>query len=82
MFCVYILHSKTRLKYYVGQTNNIDDRLRRHNSGLVSSTKHSIPWDLVYMIQFARRSEAVLLERKIKKRGIRRYLIDINFLDI
>ncbi|WP_415831470.1 GIY-YIG nuclease family protein, partial [Flavobacterium terrigena] len=31
-------------KYYIGQTNNMEDRLRRHNSGYSLSTKNGIPW--------------------------------------
>jgi putative endonuclease len=34
---------------------------------------------LIYKIQFSTRSEAMLLEQKIKKRGAKRYLEDIGF---
>jgi predicted GIY-YIG superfamily endonuclease len=37
------------------------------------------PWKIVYQIQFPTRSEAVILEQKIKKRGAKRYLEDIGF---
>ncbi|MBS7255587.1 GIY-YIG nuclease family protein [Flavobacterium branchiicola] len=79
MFFVYILYSSTKEKFYIGQTNDIDDRLKRHNSGQSLSTKNGIPWKLVYKIQTSSRSEAVNLETKIKKRGAKRHLQDINF---
>ncbi|MCZ8198788.1 MAG: GIY-YIG nuclease family protein [Flavobacterium sp.] len=79
MYCVYIIFSEVLSKYYTGQTNNIDDRLRRHNNGLSSSTKSGKPWVLIYKIEFKTRSEAMLLELKIKKRGAQRYLTDIGF---
>ena len=31
---VYILYSKSLDKYYTGQTNNLKDRLKSHNSGM------------------------------------------------
>ena len=79
MYTVYILFSNTSLKYYTGQTNNLENRLYRHNSGLSLFTKSGKPWTLIYQIQFNNRSEAVQLESKIKKRGAKRYLEDISF---
>jgi len=79
MYFTYILYSQAKSKFYVGQTNDINDRLKRHNSGESLSTKHGVPWKLIYSIELATRSEAVLLETKIKKRGAKRYLEDIGF---
>ncbi|MCF6213727.1 MAG: GIY-YIG nuclease family protein [Flavobacteriaceae bacterium] len=78
-YCVYILYSKKRLKYYVGQTHNIKERLERHNNGIVSSTKNGFPWELIKTIEVESRSEAMKLEKKIKKRGIERFLKDNQF---
>jgi putative endonuclease len=79
MYTVYVLFSKSSLKYYTGQTDNLENRLFRHNSGLSLSTKSGKPWELIYQNQFYTRSEAMLLEQKIKKRGAKRYLEDISF---
>ncbi len=75
---VYILFSERLLKYYVGQTSDIEKRLIRHNKGYVKSTKRGIPWELIYKIEVLNRSEALILELKIKKRGAKRY-IDNHF---
>ena len=75
---VYILYSEKRSRYYVGQTADIDKRLKRHNLGVVPSTKSGAPWKLVLQIEVLSRSEAVVLERRIKKRGAKRY-IDNHF---
>ncbi len=56
---VYILFSETRSRYYVGQTTDIDKRLKRHNGGIVPSTKGGIPWKLVLQIPVDSRSEAI-----------------------
>lgn len=77
---VYILYSESLQKYYTGQTQNLEERLARHNKGLVKSTKNGKPWVLVHSIVCGLRSEAMLLEKKIKKRGAKRYLNDINIL--
>jgi putative endonuclease len=79
MYIVYILFSKSSLKHYTGQTDNLENRLQRHNSGLSLSTKNGKPWNLIYSIEVSTRSEAMLLEQKIKKRGAKRYLEDIGF---
>ena len=78
MFTVYILFSKIRSRYYVGQTSDIDKRLERHNQGKVPSTKSGLPWEIVLQFEVNSRSEALQLEKKIKKRGAKRF-IDNHF---
>ena len=73
---MYILFSKKRNRYYVGQTQDFEARFERHNKALVKSTKGGIPWIRVHTIEVTNRSEALTLERKIKKRGIKRFLED------
>ena len=75
---VYILYSETRSRYYSGQTADIKDRLIRHNQGREKSTKNGKPWRMVWHTQVADRSEALKLEIKIKKRGAKRFLEDLD----
>ena len=74
MFYVYILYSEVIREYYCGQTNDLTDRIRRHNSGETQSIKHGLPWKLIGFLSFATRAEAMKMERSIKKRGIARWL--------
>ncbi|MCE3279582.1 MAG: excinuclease subunit [Bacteroidetes bacterium] len=74
MFIVYIIYSRSLEKYYTGQTNNIQDRLLRHNSGQGKYSKNGMPWEMVWTSQVATRSEAMKLENQIKKQGAKRYL--------
>ncbi len=76
---VYIIHSEKLDKYYVGSTQDIDVRLKIHNTGASKFTKSGIPWTIVHAVDCINRTEALRLEKKIKKRGIKRYLIDIGF---
>jgi putative endonuclease len=65
-YFVYIL--KSDLGYsYIGQTSNLDDRLRRHNSNRSTYTKHKGRWSLIASASLPSRSEAVQLERKLKE---------------
>ena len=73
-YYVYILQSDTTGRYYCGQCNNVNNRLKRHNAGEMKSTKAGCPWSLIGYLEFDRRSEAVQMERKIKARGIGRWL--------
>ncbi|CAG5082847.1 GIY-YIG nuclease family protein [Parvicella tangerina] len=66
MHYIYILFSETLDKYYKGQTNNIQNRLARHNAGYEKYTKNGTPWKLVCLIEKKSRSEAVILEKKLK----------------
>ncbi len=73
-YYVYILLSRTKLRYYVGQTQDFEKRFKRHNKGNVSSTKSGLPWELIKLIELESRSEAMILEKRIKNRGIERFL--------
>ena len=67
MYFVYILYAEKFDRYYIGQTDNLELRLSRHNSGRVKSTKHYIPWKLKYYEEFEFRGEALKRERFLKK---------------
>jgi putative endonuclease len=48
MHRLYILRSIRFKKNYTGVTKNIEKRLKKHNAGLVKSTKHWRPWIVIY----------------------------------
>ena len=79
MFYVYILFSSSLDKFYVGQTKCLEKRLADHNRGGSPFTKKGSPWKLVASFPLSSRYEAIRLESRIKSRGIKRYLQDINF---
>ncbi|WP_421874750.1 GIY-YIG nuclease family protein [Marinoscillum sp.] len=65
-FFVYILYSESADKYYKGQTNNLEDRLKRHNAGAEVATVKGRPWKVVWSTEKESRSEAIILEKKLK----------------
>ena len=78
-FEFHFLCSETKQRYYAGQTQDVEKRLMRHNKGLVRSTKSGMPWKVVKVFETENRSEALKLEKKIKKRGIKRFLDDHQY---
>lgn len=52
--------------FYKGQCSNMNERLKRHNSGYEFATKLGIPWVLLWLTQKKTKSEAVKLELKLK----------------
>ena len=66
MHYVYILQSKKDGKYYIGYTSNLESRLAYHNSGQQRSTKHRIPFEMVYFEKYETRREALKREKEIK----------------
>jgi putative endonuclease len=65
-FYVYILYSEPFDKFYIGQTNDFDERLRRHNNGSEKFTSPYLPWTAQCVIEKLTRSEAMTLEKKLK----------------
>jgi len=58
MFYVYILKSIKDQNGYIGTTDNLENRLMRHNKGEVKSTKYRRPFILIYNEEFDTLSEA------------------------
>jgi len=65
-YSLYILHSKSSDKYYVGISQNPKLRLEYHNTIEKGFTSRYRPWKIVYTQEFRSRKEAVEVEQKIK----------------
>lgn len=65
-YFVYVLRSLKDQKLYIGQSNNLEDRLKRHNEGRVTATKSRLPLSLMYSEEYKTRTEAVKRERYLK----------------
>ena len=78
LFYVYILFSASADKFYVGQTDNLDLRLKFHNNLSENSfTAKYRPWILKRAIPVQSRSQAVRLEKYIKRRKSKRFIINL-----
>jgi len=66
MYYIYVLSSDKTGRRYTGSCENVDERLRQHNTGQSKSTRAGRPWTLMYTEEFKTRAEAVRRERFLK----------------
>ena len=66
MYFVYILRSKKDDEHCVGMTSDLEARLAYHNKGRVRSTKHRLPFEMIYTESFQTRAEAREREKYLK----------------
>lgn len=64
---VYLLESvRIPNRRYKGLTDDVKDRLKRHNDGEVPSTRPYRPWRLVVSLRFEDDSKAAAFEKYLK----------------
>jgi len=66
MYYVYIIHSVSAERYYIGSAEDWGKRLKRHNGGQVRSTKAYVPWELAHVEEYPDRTEARKRELQLK----------------
>ena len=74
IFYVYILYSSILDQYYIGHTENLQDRIFRHNNSGSKSTKKANDWEMKYTEAFESRGAAMHRELEIKKKKSRKYI--------
>ena len=65
MWYVYILQCNNTC-YYTGCTSNMEERLDKHNNGLVHYTKDKLPVKLITYIAFTEKHKAFAFEKYLK----------------
>ncbi|HUV05914.1 MAG TPA: GIY-YIG nuclease family protein [Armatimonadota bacterium] len=73
-YFMYILRSARTGRYYIGSAEDPAFRLGEHNQGKVGSTKAHRPWEIVYLEEYATRSEAYARERYVKRQKSRAWM--------
>jgi len=63
---VYAIKSQSRNYIYVGMTQNLEKRLKRHNMGYERTTKPYLPFVIIHQESFATRAEARKREKYLK----------------
>lgn len=69
MFYSYILKSKKDSDLYIGSTNNLKERFKKHNSGKVFSTKARRPMEIIYYEAYKSEKDARKREHNLKLRS-------------
>ncbi len=78
-YFVYIIYSQKSDIHYIGHTNNLIDRINRHNQNRNKYTKGKGPWELVISKSVNSKSEAYQLELKLKSFKNSEYAIKYLF---
>ena len=79
---VYIILSKknSKIKTYVGYTNNLKKRLLKHNSGTGAKATKGRKWKFIYKEKFDTKNKALSREYFIKKNSKLRKKIVNSFI--
>jgi putative endonuclease len=60
-------------RYYVGTTDDLEERLKKHNCGLCKHTAKFIPWHIETAIAFQSKERAVAFEKYLKSHSGRAF---------
>lgn len=74
MHYVYVLLSKIDNKLYTGYTNDLKQRLQKHNAGKVQTTRHRRPLGVIYYEAYLDEQDARKRERFFKSGWGRNYI--------
>ena len=65
-FYLYILYSEKLNKYYIGSTENLGERIKKHNSNHKGFTGGAGDWRYMYTEEYSSKTESMKREREIK----------------
>ncbi len=74
MFYTYVIKSLKDGYFYKGHCQNIETRLKEHNSGKTKSIVNKTPFELIYFEEFNRRERAINREKYFKTAAGRKYI--------
>ncbi|HCM45366.1 MAG TPA: excinuclease ABC subunit C [Candidatus Veblenbacteria bacterium] len=67
MFYVYIIQSiNFHKQFYTGFSEDLDERLKEHNSGKSEYTSKFRPWKIIYYCAFDNKKKALDFEKYLK----------------
>lgn len=77
MFVVYALYNKRANKIYIGQSNNIDERIKLHNKQFFKNSftsRFKGEWEIIYKEEVKTRQEALKREKQLKSYQGRKFI--------
>lgn len=68
MYFVYVIYNRLVNKIYIGQTKNIEERIRIHNEKIICgyTSKFKCKWEVIYLEKTKNRQEALRREKQLK----------------
>lgn len=70
----YVYSLKCNDGFYIGCTDNIEERLKRHKNGYVSATKDRLPVSLEFYIMIEDKHKAFKFEKYLKSGSGRAFI--------
>ena len=79
MFDIYAIYNSNSDKFYIGQTENLEYRLKLHNEHAFKGYTSRFPgqWELIYKESVATRQEALMREKQLKSARGREFIKSI-----
>ena len=77
-YFVYIIYSKQRDRFYIGQTQDVTQRIQQHR---IRRNLGTDDWELVHQEVFLTRADAMRREASIKARKSRKFIQSLCKLD-
>lgn len=76
MYSVYAIYNKDHQKIYIGQTNNLKERLQLHNERALKghTSRYNGLWIVIYSEEVATREEALRREKQLKSYQGRKFV--------
>lgn len=75
MYYVYLLDNQTDKSWYIGMTEDLNERLKRHNAGDgARTTSRKEGWKSIYFEAYLNKNDALGREKFLKSGSGRRYL--------
>ena len=79
IYYLYILQSQNFNRFYIGVTQDIQNRLKRHNKGSTRSTKPYRPWKIIYFEKYSDKN--LVYKREFYLKHPKGYLEKINIIN-
>jgi putative endonuclease len=77
MYSCYIIYSHSADKFYIGFTENLKERLKKHNASHKGFTGKFHDWKFVYIETFYTKKEATSREKQIKSWKSRQLILKL-----
>ena len=76
---LYIIYSRSKDSFYVGETQNVLEKLKKHNSHTYNSsfTKMASDWEIALCFKCNSKSDALYLEKFIKRMKSKIFILKI-----
>jgi putative endonuclease len=65
LYRVYVIQN-AESRFYIGLSENVENRLQQHNQGISKWTRNRGPWHMVWSSEELTLSEARILENRLK----------------